>query len=47
MIFVAYAKMPAREAEHPALLRVNISFVKEQHPHAGIDEECSEHVHDP
>src|SRR5207249_1791306 len=47
MILVAYSEMPAREAHDPALLRMNISLVKEEHARTGVDEERSQHIPHP
>src|SRR6266853_7007192 len=47
VIFVAYPKMPAGEADNPALLRVDITLVKEEHAHACVDKERSQQIQHP
>src|SRR5260370_26580616 len=47
VIIVAYSKVPTGEAKDPALLRVNVAFVVEEHARAGVNNESAQNVHHP
>src|SRR5437667_9693005 len=44
---MANSKVPPGEADDPALFRMKIPFVKEEHAQAGINQERPQQIHHP